>query len=258
MSGYIGSKTSVTQVDGYNRTEADAEFVQDPNGAITVSGLNVGIGTSSPSGAKLQVTGSNYNDQLVIERTDTSSKWGLAGADSGGFQIYDVNSSNATRMAIDSSGNLLVGTTSANGTEILQLAAGGVQWSTGPNATNGSFDVLNAAGTGVYLANGSTSWAGLSDERFKDIIEPITNASDKVSTLRPIIGKYKTDKADVRRSFLIAQDVQAVFPEAVDAQDENKLGLRYGDMVPLLTAALQEALTKIDDMETRLAALEGN
>jgi hypothetical protein len=26
--------------------------------------------------------------------------------------------------------------------------------------------------------------------------------------------------------------------------------------VPLLTAALQEALTKIDDMETRLAALE--
>jgi hypothetical protein len=111
MSGYIGSKTSVTQVDGYNRTEADAEFVQDPNGAITVSGSNVGIGTSSPSGAKLQVTGSNYNDQLVIDRTDTSSKWGLAGADSGGFQIYDVNSSNATRMTIDSSGNVGVGAT---------------------------------------------------------------------------------------------------------------------------------------------------
>ena len=49
MAGYIGSKTSVTQVDGYNRTEADAEFVNDPNSVITVSGSNVGIGNSSPS-----------------------------------------------------------------------------------------------------------------------------------------------------------------------------------------------------------------
>jgi hypothetical protein len=70
---------------------------------------NVGIGTNSPSGAKLQVTGSSYNDQLVIERTDTSSKWSLAGADSGGFQIYDVNSGNATRMTIDSNGSVGIG-----------------------------------------------------------------------------------------------------------------------------------------------------
>ena len=46
MAGYIGSKTSVTQVDGYNRTEADDEFVNDPNSVISVSGSNVGIGTA--------------------------------------------------------------------------------------------------------------------------------------------------------------------------------------------------------------------
>ena len=49
MAGYIGSKSSVTLVDGYTEAEADAEFVNDPNGAITVSGSNVGIGTDSPS-----------------------------------------------------------------------------------------------------------------------------------------------------------------------------------------------------------------
>ena len=49
MAGYIGSKSSVTLVDGYTEAEADAEFVNDPNGAITVSGSNVGIGTSSPA-----------------------------------------------------------------------------------------------------------------------------------------------------------------------------------------------------------------
>lgn len=37
MAGYIGSKTSVTQVDGYNRTEADDEFVNDPNGVLNIS-----------------------------------------------------------------------------------------------------------------------------------------------------------------------------------------------------------------------------
>ena len=88
---------------------------------ITVNSGKIGIGTSSPSGAKLQVTGSNYNDQLVIERTDTSSKWSLAGIDSGGFQIYDVNSGNATRMTIDSSGNVGIGTSSP--TEDLTIAS---------------------------------------------------------------------------------------------------------------------------------------
>lgn len=56
MSGYIGAKQGVTQVDGYNRSEADAEFVNDPNDVIAVSGSNVGIGTTSPS-TKLQVNG---------------------------------------------------------------------------------------------------------------------------------------------------------------------------------------------------------
>ena len=49
MAGYIGSKTSVAQVDGYTRTEADSEFVSDPNGAVTVAASgNVGISTAAP------------------------------------------------------------------------------------------------------------------------------------------------------------------------------------------------------------------
>ena len=35
-------------------------------------------------------------------------------------------------------------------------------------------------------------------------------------------------------------------------------GIDQAKIVPLLTAALQEALTKIDDLETRLAAVEGS
>ena len=49
MAGYIGSKSSVTQVDGYTEAEADAEFVNDPNGAITVDGSNVGYWDELPA-----------------------------------------------------------------------------------------------------------------------------------------------------------------------------------------------------------------
>jgi hypothetical protein len=106
------------------------------------------------------------------------------------------------------------------------------------------------AGTnGVYLNNNANSWTSVSDERKKDIIEPITNAASKVSTLRAVIGKYKTDAEGTRRSFLIAQDVQAVLPEAVNETEDKEglvLGLSYSDVIPLLVAAIKELKAEID------------
>ena len=82
------------------------------------------------------------------------------------------------------------------------------------------------------------------------------NAAEKVASLRAVVGKYKTDKDGVRRSFLIAQDVQAVFPEAVDATDENELGLSYTDTIPLLVAAIKELKAELDAAKLKIAALE--
>jgi hypothetical protein len=112
---------------------------------------------------------------------------------------------------------------------------------------------------GVRLSNGGTSWASDSDERVKDIIEPITNAAEKVSTLRAVIGKYKTDEEGIRRAFLIAQDVQAVLPEAVVAQSDEigTLSLAYTDTIPLLVAAIKEQQAIITALTARVEALEG-
>jgi hypothetical protein len=108
---------------------------------------------------------------------------------------------------------------------------------------------------GVRLSNGGTSWASDSDERLKDIIEPIINAAEKVSSLRAVIGKYKTDKEGVRRTFLIAQDVQAVLPEAV-FDEQGTLMLAYTETIPLLVAAIQELKTELDSAKEANAALE--
>jgi hypothetical protein len=110
---------------------------------------------------------------------------------------------------------------------------------------------------GVQIAGGASSWSSISDERLKDIIEPITNAAEKVSTLRAVIGNYKTDPKKTRRPFLIAQDIQAVLPEAVDDTDENELSLRYTETIPLLVAAIQEQQALIESLTARITTLEG-
>ena len=177
------------------------------------------------------------------------------------------NAAIANVMTLDASGNLLVGTTSSplasrvsvgvtNGQPdafVIRNSAAtvGLYWRLAyVNSTN-TFHILNQGGVGVYLTDGATSWTGTSDERLKDIIEPISNAVEKVGSLRSVIGKFKTDDASKRRSFLIAQDVQKVLPEAVDVSNPDKLGVAYSEVIPLLVAAIKELTARVQTLETR-------
>jgi hypothetical protein len=239
--------------------------------AMTLDSLgNLGIGTTTPSlenGNGLVV----YNSSVprVVFRNSTTGTSSFDGTDlalvNSDFYIFNRESgaillatSGTERARIDSSGNLLVGTTTgaSSTSALMQLKKGGVQWDTGPNGSNGGFNVLKDGTTGVYLTSGATAWSGLSDETTKDIIEPIENASQKISTLRTVIGKYKTDEEGTRRAFLIAQDVKEVLPEAVNENENGKLGLQYTDVMPLLVAAIKEQQALITQLTARITALE--
>ena len=118
--------------------------------------------------------------------------------------------------------------------------------------TTNTLQVFNqTSGTGVSLAAGGTSWGSYSDERLKENLTPISDALSKVNTLRAVTGKYKTDEAGTSRSFLIAQDVQAVLPEAVDTSDKDALSLRYVDVIPLLVASIKELKLEIDTLKAK-------
>jgi len=190
-----------------------------------------------------------------------------------------------TAMTLDASGNLLVGTTSAAGVRLdVQTTtgncigrvksnaaastasfiidyvetlgctyikkAGSDVWIYGvQNDTSATpnFKINTSSNVGVQLVAGATAWTTLSDETVKDIIEPISNAVAKVGSIRSVIGKFKTDDSSKRRSFLIAQDVQSVLPEAVDVVGENnELGLRYTEVIPLLVAAIKELTAEVN------------
>jgi hypothetical protein len=104
----------------------------------------------------------------------------------------------------------------------------------------------NNSAVGVALTPNATSWATYSDERMKDIIEPIENALAKVLTLRTVIGKYKHDAADKRRVMMIAQDVKAVLPEATTEDADGMLSMAYDNIIPLLVAAVKELKAEFD------------
>lgn len=96
---------------------------------------------------------------------------------------------------------------------------------------------------GVYIAQNSTSWTANSDERLKTILGEIPDALAKVLQLRGVQFRWKTEQ-DGSRVGLVAQDVQAVLPEAVDADGEY-LGVRYTELIPLIVNAIKELASRL-------------
>lgn len=195
------------------------------------------------------------------------------------------------RMRIDSSGRVGIATTSPATYGQLAVRAGvnGTYFGITANstlsvsdATNSTLAVLHnnsnsgtsfigtdaggrlqlfcssTAAGGVYLANGGTSWTSASDERVKENLEPIQNGLEKVTSLRAVTGNYIADETKKSKAFLIAQDVQNVFPQAVDSSNPDELGLAYTDVIPLLVAAIKEQQAMIEELKQEVAALKSN
>ena len=60
---------------------------------------------------------------------------------------------------------------------------------------------------------------------------------------------------DGRQLGFIAQELEAVVPEVVSGEDGSK-GVSYGHLTAVLTKALQEAIAKIETLETEMTALK--
>ena len=136
---------------------------------------------------------------------------------------------------------------------------------------------INNSQTGTITSTGSsTSYNTSSDYRLKENVVAISDGITRLKTLKPSRFNWKADSSTTVDGFL-AHEVTAV-PEAItgtkdavvtqalidsgDVSADSKLNdpiyqaIDQSKLVPLLTAALQEAIAKIEVLETKVAALE--
>lgn len=100
---------------------------------------------------------------------------------------------------------------------------------------------------GSFTAVGNVT--AYSDRRLKKDLEPISDALAKVQSLTGYT--YTRIDTGERHTGLIAQDVQAVLPEAVSDRGES-LSLAYGNMVGLLIEAIKAQQVQIDELKAKL------
>jgi hypothetical protein len=246
---------------------------------ITAGGL-VGIGSTAPQ-AKLHVnTGTNENLYVGSLGGSGAGVYLAAVNDSGSANIpLNIGSASNIRFAIngteaariDSSRRLLVGTSTV-------LTSGFVSIQFDGNAYNGitlkttyasnASNYLAFTGSGGALAGyiqqtGSTtvSYVTTSDYRLKENVSLIGDSITRLQQLKPRRFNFISEPDRIVDGFL-AHEAQDIVPEAITGEkdavdaDGNPVfqGIDQSKLVPLLTAALQEAIAKIETLEQRLTA----
>lgn len=116
-------------------------------------------------------------------------------------------------------------------------------------------------GVGSITTNGTvTAYVTTSDYRLKENITPLTNAVTRIKQLAPKNFTWKNNPSLGTTEGFIAHELDAVVPDAVfgakDAVDQDGKPIHQGVdnsfLVPILTAALQEALTRIEALEAKV------
>lgn len=133
--------------------------------------------------------------------------------------------------------------------------------------TDGSIAVFHKGGASavgsISITGSATAYNTSSDYRLKENVIPLSSALDRLMQLKPSRFNFILEPEKTVDGF-IAHEVQEVIPEAIygvkDAVNEdgtpNYQGIDQSKLVPLLTAALQEAVNKIEELSDRIATLE--
>ena len=179
----------------------------------------------------------------------------------------DGASSPTERMAIDKDGHLLFANAVTNGATGLGYSiinAGGYPYvvsNTNIASRVHYYFSYNSGTVGtISTTTTSTAYNTSSDYRLKENVVPLTGAADRLNQLQVRRFNFIADPDKTVDGF-IAHEAQAVVPEAVTGthnevdDDGNPVyqGIDQSKLVPLLTAALQEALAKIETLEQRLS-----
>lgn len=179
---------------------------------------NVGIGTTTPSFARLKV-----------ETTDTSAIWGIVETTSNSnFGVYGEHTG---------SGRGVYGRASA----VLGIGVDGFA------AANSGFNIgvrgksNSTAGYDFYADGAGINYGAASSRRWKNNVRVIENPLDKISQIRGVYFDWDAENGGHHDVGLIAEEVGRVLPEIVTYEENgiDALGMDYSKLTPLLVEAVK-------------------
>ena len=238
-----------------------------------------------------------YVDKYFRLRTtdDQAQQWLLYTNTNDNFEI-NYNGAGNAEVVVNTSGNVGIGTTSPGYTldvsggsgTMSRIQSGGASTYlaiknssntgyVGVDSTNlefyptGSKAATLQSNGNLFIGGTLTQSYSFSDERLKENITVITDAIDKVKTLRGITFTRKKDNSE--GTGLIAQELEKVLPQAVYEPEpqidkdpitgeargetpETYKAIHYEITVGLLVEAIKELSTKLEAAETRITELE--
>lgn len=245
-AGDISAARSTTT--GYVNLGTDGSVYFGRSGStVTLGGAGLSVaGKIAPTGGSGAGQGMSYQSNGLYLRGGTDGVWINSSNDGANL----LHLTDAGLLTVYGSGtHVFAGGLAIPATSGFYPDGGGDSRIYEPTAN--TIRVISGGSGGVDLTSGATSWAAVSDERLKTDLEPISSAAWKLGQLRSMTGRYLADAEDVRRPFLIAQDVQAVLPEAVSVGADGMLTLRYAEVIPLLVGGVNEIERRLEAVEAR-------
>lgn len=243
------------------------------SGASYLTGGNFGIGTAAP-GAKLDILGASGTTLKIVDGNQAAGR--VLTSDANGIASWAAPFTqwvNSGGNIYYPSGNVGIGTTAPAYT----LDVAGSLGVTEIAGTSGDFYVDSAPsqaafinwrnGTGLYVGNGTSAGYGVvyasafttsSDRRLKTNIQNIDSALERILKINGVRFDWIDPRMGREKQIgVIAQDVQAEFPELVSVNGQNKmLTVNYSALVSPLIEAVKTLHTYWTADHSRIDALE--
>ena len=221
LGGYDGNQGGLDiRTSSNNIVLSDGDG--NPRMRIDSSG-NVGIGTSSPSAAlhisspsnaraiKLQNSASNSASQLTFLSDDgTEDAYIRNQSSSSGQDILSLGTGGSERMRIDSSGNLLVGTTIGTG-----LATG--------SGTNNGTNIVSGGGIHIQRNNDANIFLSKASGATNTSYIDFYSAGSTVGSISTIAGRLLVESGDTGLYFV--NDTDSIVPSGSAAPRDNAINL---------------------------------
>jgi hypothetical protein len=182
------------------------------------------------TGERNTAVGNNAGLNLLSGNYNTYIGWGVNGVEG-----VDVAAENyVTRIGVTYTDPLISGTPTTY--------------------ISGIYNVPLSGQMVVVTSTGQLGVASASSERFKTDIAPMPEESAKLSQLRPVTFRYRTDAGGTTQYGLIAEQVAKVYPELVIRDGNGRIdGVRYDELAPILLGEVQRQAAEIHDLKQQAA-----